>query len=103
MKKLALALLLVGGVAVAKDSLAPIVARPIKVETVGKDTFVTVAAGSEAGVAKELACAFVGAGGTPIVGTCALIRIDKKTSVVKTDLARAAIDKATVKIGPIVR
>ena len=109
MRSLAVVLCLAGSGSAFADKPAPVPTSPIvaKVLTVKVDhgaTMATVSLGSDAGVDKDYACAFMGAGGTPSTGSCILVRIDKRTSVIKTSLTVDELKQfPTVKIGAILR
>ena len=96
----ALSLAVSSGVAVAdKAPPPPIEARIIKIAVSGADTLVTVASGSDNGVDKNYKCAFVDAHKATVASTCAIVRVDKKMTIMKTNLDPIAIKPLTVKLG----
>ena len=99
--KLVIAMLLLSTAIASAKKLPPppVEAKIVKIAISGGDTVVTVAAGSETGIDKNQACAFYGAKHKPIAGACTLIRVDKTTAIVKTQLTRDEVTGATVKIG----
>ncbi len=65
---------------------APLTARVIKVEVMGGDTIVTAAMGSDQGISKTATCKFLDAANQPRPDDCILIRVDHRTTIVKTHM-----------------
>ena len=69
------------GLAAASPDLT---ARAIKVEVSGAATLITAAMGSDQGVEKTMRCSFVDDAGKALAGDCVIVRIDHRTTLVKT-------------------
>lgn len=105
MKKAWLLVLALTAGADAKKIAPPSVnGRVIKYEISSTELIVTAAAGSEQGVERTYTCTVL-VDDKPIAGTrCTIIRVDKRMTVVKTDVPSEALSrsspKATVRFDP---
>lgn len=76
---------------------APIIGRVLKIELTGAEVIATAGVGTDQGVARTDVCAFIDAQDKPVPADCIIIRVDKRTTIVKTKLTMDQIKILRVK------
>ena len=69
----------------------PITARVVAASVEGDATIVKVAAGSDNAIDRTASCKFIDAAGKDLDAECIIIRVDRRTTTIKTHLAVAAV------------